>query len=219
MLIRLKGFTNITFDVLASSVRYVILDTKDLKINNITNNESIVLRSIYNSKSQNDPLGNPLIIDLEKLIPKGKNFSILIEYETMPNAPVLHWIDKEHTDGKVFPFVYSSCKTINCRNLLPCQDSPSAKVDLYAKLRVLNPMKALFTGISYNTLRDDDYGVYSFKSNNKVPTYMFSLVAGDLGITQVGNQTAVWSETLLNQMVSKQFQDSESHLKQVNNII
>jgi aminopeptidase N len=77
-------------------------------------------------------------------------------------------------------------------------------------------MKVLFTGISYTTLRDDDYGVYTFKSNNKVPTYMFSLVAGDLGITQVGNQTAVWSETILNQMISEQFISSESYLKQVN---
>lgn len=156
-----------------------------------------------------------MIIDLGKIVPQGKNFSVLIEYETMPNAPVLHWIDKEHIEGNNFPLVYSSCKSINCRNLLPCQDSPSAKVDLYAKLRVLNPMKALFSGISYTTLRDDDYGVYTFKSNNKIPTYMFSLVAGDLGITQIGSKTAVWSNTYLTQIISEQFNNSEFHLNKV----
>lgn len=200
----------------AIRARHLILDTKNLKITNVTNNESIVLKSHLWNSQKDDPLGNALLIDLGKEFEQNTNFSILIQYETLPNSPVLHWIDKEHTVGKNLPFVYSNCRTVNCRSLLPCQDTPAAKVDLYAKFRIKNPMKVLFSGISLNTLRDDDDNLYSFKSNNKIPTYQFSLAAGDLAITQIGKQTAVWSETLINQLVSQSFSQAEEYLHKVN---
>ena len=200
-----------------SGIRFLILDTKNLKITNITNNKSVELSHQLKKSEMNGPLGNPLLINLGQEYEINTNFSILIEYETLPNSSVLHWIDKEYTVGNNFPFVYSNCKTINCRSLLPCQDTPAAKVDLYAKIRVKTPMKVLFSGISYNTLRDGDDHIYYFKSNNRIPTYLFSLAAGDLAISQVGKRSAVWSEKLINGLVSPSFSPAEEYLQKVNN--
>lgn len=79
-------------------------------------------------------MGQALIVQLNTNQTAGSSISVMIEYQTMQKSNALSWMTAAQTYGKVLPYMYSQCEDINCRSLVPVQDTPSNKVTYSARV-------------------------------------------------------------------------------------
>ena len=124
----------------------IILDTKNLDIQEIHETSNINLSWLLDTQNSLEALGTPLKITLSPY-EKGDKFTLYIQYSTTSKSSASQWMTPEMTLGKKYPFMYTQCQAIQCRSLLPCQDSPSVKVKVLASITVPNPLVALYSGI------------------------------------------------------------------------
>ena len=161
------------------------LDSRDLAIRRVTLDDGGAARFAMGPA---DPLlGSDLTV---AVTPTTK--SVTIEYETSPDAAALQWLDPEQTAGKKLPFLYTQSQAILARTWVPCQDSPGVRMTYDATVHVPPGLLALMS--AENPTAPSADGVYRFRMEQQIPSYLLALAVGDLRFRAVGPNTGVYAE-------------------------
>ena len=109
-------------------------------------------------------LGQRLRLEL----PDGTE-SFGISYSTSPDAIALQWFEPEMTLGNRQPFMYSQCQAIHARTIVPCQDTPRARVSCYALVTVPKDITVVMSAGPEGRIRDLPPGLCAYRFNMPQP--------------------------------------------------
>jgi leukotriene-A4 hydrolase len=131
--------------------------------------------------------GKPLRIAIEPNTTK-----VNIYYNTTKDGVALQWLKPEQTADKKHPFVFSQGESIWSRTWIPCQDSPGIRFTYNAKVTVPKDLMALMSAV--NPQQKNDTGVYTFKQDKAIPSYLMAIAVGDIEFKSIDNRTGVYAE-------------------------
>ncbi len=131
--------------------------------------------------------GKPLHITIEPNTTK-----VNIYYNTTKDGVALQWLKPEQTADKKKPFVFSQGQSIWSRTWIPCQDSPGIRFTYNAKVTVPKDLLALMSAV--NPQQKNDTGVYTFKQDKPIPSYLMAIAVGDVEFKAIDNRTGVYAE-------------------------
>ncbi|KAI0762471.1 metalloprotease [Fomes fomentarius] len=117
----------------------------------------------------------------------GDQIRIQIFYTTSKDCTAVQWLEKEQTQGKTFPFMFSQCQPIYARSLAPLQDSASVKITYTAKVASILP--ALISAIRLTPPSDGpahdgkeigkDVVTYEYNQPVPIPPYLLAIAVGN----------------------------------------
>ncbi len=138
-----------------------------------------------------DPiLGQRLRIDLP-----GDAQEVVISYRTAPDAMALQWLDPEQTEGKVAPYLFSQCQQIHARTMVPCQDTPLARIAYQAEVTVPEGLTAVMSaGPAGDEATRDGRHIFRFTMPQPIPSYLLALAVGRLESRDLSPRARVWAE-------------------------
>lgn len=131
--------------------------------------------------------GKPLRITIEPNTTK-----VNIYYNTTKDGVALQWLKPEQTADKKKPFVFSQGQSIWSRTWIPCQDSPGVRFTYNAKVSVPKDLMALMSAV--NPQQKNDTGVYTFKQDKPISSYLMAIAVGDVEFKSIDNRTGVYAE-------------------------
>ncbi|MDL2141473.1 leukotriene A4 hydrolase C-terminal domain-containing protein [Flavobacterium tructae] len=134
--------------------------------------------------------GKPLHITIEPNTTK-----VNIYYSTTKDAVALQWLTPEQTADKKKPFLFSQGESVWSRTWIPCQDSPGIRFTYNAKVTVPKDLIALMSAV--NPQKKNDTGVYTFKQDKAIPSYLMAIAVGDLEFQSIDKRTGVYAEPSL----------------------
>ncbi|MDA6071241.1 M1 family metallopeptidase [Flavobacterium sp. AC] len=134
--------------------------------------------------------GKPLHITIEPNTTK-----VNIYYSTTKEAIALQWLTPEQTADKKKPFLFSQGESVWSRTWIPCQDSPGIRFTYNAKVTVPKDLLAVMSAV--NPQKKNDTGVYTFKQDKAIPSYLMAIAVGDLEFQSIDNRTGVYAEPSL----------------------
>jgi leukotriene A-4 hydrolase/aminopeptidase len=127
-------------------------------------------------------------------VPQGTT-EIAISYRTSPDAMALQWLDPEQTEGKVAPYLFSQCQQIHARTLVPCQDTPIARIAYQAEVTVPEGLTAVMSaGPDSDEATGDGRHTYRFTMPQPIPSYLLALAVGRLESRDLSPRSRVWAE-------------------------
>jgi hypothetical protein len=213
----ISGGVGLEFKRLDPRATQLVLDTKDLMINDVSQKATDVLGATAKSQTiwvsrpfhleKPDPiLGSALVIDLP---PSRKTVeSIRIDYETSPTASALQWLTPKQTAGRHKAFLYTSSEPIGARTWIPLQDTPRVRVTYKAQIHTASDVIAVMS--AENDPKVKRTGEYSFVMTQAIPSYLIALAVGDLEFKETGPRTGVYAERSVAKAAAKEFADTES---------
>lgn len=167
-----------TYDLIhVSEANTVVFDAKGLTINKVMVDGAEAKFSYADTDSL---LGGALAVSIS---PSAKQ--VAIDYKTSSNAEALLWVDGEK------PFLFSQSQAILARTWLPCQDSPGVRFTYNATVKVPANLMALMS--ADNPQQKSADGVYSFKMDKPIPSYLMALAAGDVEFKGIDGRTGVYA--------------------------
>ena len=185
----------------------VIFDTRDLIIENImVDGNTSSDYKLADTIAGQSFLGSALIVD----IPTSAK-TVSITYKTSEGAAALQWLNAEQTRDKKFPFLFTQSQAILCRTWIPCQDGPGVRFTFDAQVEVPKGMIALMSAENPQKINED--GVYHFKMEQPIPSYLMSLAVGDLAFKSVGNETGVYAEPSFVEACAWELSDMQNMLE------
>ena len=131
----------------------------------------------------------------------GRALSIAIEpnttkvniyYKTTKKAIALQWLGPEQTTDKKQPFLFTQGESIWTRTWIPCQDSPGIRFTYNAKVTVPHELMAVMSAT--NSQQKNTNGIYQFKQDQPIPSYLMALAVGDLQFQAIDHRTGVYAE-------------------------
>jgi len=131
--------------------------------------------------------GKPLHITIEPNTTK-----VNIYYSTTKDAVALQWLTPAQTADKKKPFVFSQGESVWSRTWIPCQDSPGIRFTYNAKVTVPKDLLAIMSAV--NPQKKNDTGVYTFKQDKAIPSYLMAIAVGDIEFQSIDNRTGVYAE-------------------------
>ncbi|KFF06931.1 hydrolase/aminopeptidase [Flavobacterium reichenbachii] len=131
--------------------------------------------------------GKPLHVTIEPNTTK-----VNIYYSTTKDAVALQWLKPEQTADKKKPFLFSQGESIWSRTWIPCQDSPGVRFTYNAKVTVPKDLLAVMSAV--NPQKKNDTGVYTFKQDKAIPSYLMAIAVGDIEFQSIDNRTGVYAE-------------------------
>ncbi|MBS7252768.1 hydrolase/aminopeptidase [Flavobacterium branchiicola] len=131
--------------------------------------------------------GKPLHITIEPTTTK-----VNIYYSTTKDAIALQWLSPAQTADKKKPFVFSQGESVWSRTWIPCQDSPGIRFTYNAKVTVPKDLMAVMSAV--NPQKKNDTGVYTFKQDKAIPSYLMAIAVGDIEFQSIDNRTGVYAE-------------------------
>jgi aminopeptidase N len=131
--------------------------------------------------------GKPLYITIEPNTTK-----VNIYYNTTKDAVALQWLKPEQTADKKKPFVFSQGESVWSRTWIPCQDSPGIRFTYNAKVTVPKDLLAVMSAV--NPQKKNDTGVYTFKQDKAIPSYLMAIAVGDIEFQAIDKRTGVYAE-------------------------
>src|SRR6478672_1112101 len=131
--------------------------------------------------------GKPLHITIEPTTTK-----VNIYYTTTQESVALQWLSPEQTADKKQPFLFSQGESIWSRAWVPCQDSPGIRFTYSAKVTVPKDLMAVMSAV--NPQQKNDTGIYTFKQDKAIPSYLLAIAVGDIEFKAVDNRTGVYAE-------------------------
>jgi leukotriene-A4 hydrolase len=198
----LVGSAQLDFQKVDVNATQLILDTRDLTINSVTAMGEAV---DFDLAAVDSFLGAALTIN----VPTDVN-SVVISYQTSPNASGVQWLTPEQTAGKKHPFLFTQAQAIHARSFIPLQDSPQVRMTYQATIRTPKELLAVMSASNEpDTPRD---GVYQFSMPQPIPAYLIALAVGDLHFKAMGARTGVYSEKGILNAAAAEFSDTESML-------
>ncbi|MBW4360174.1 hydrolase/aminopeptidase [Flavobacterium taihuense] len=136
--------------------------------------------------------GRPLHITIEPNTTK-----VNIYYNTTKDAVALQWLNPQQTADKKKPFLFSQGESIWSRTWIPCQDSPGIRFTYNAKITVPKDLMAVMSAV--NPQQKNDTGIYTFKQDKAIPSYLMAIAVGDIEFKAIDDRTGVYAEpSLLN---------------------
>lgn len=131
--------------------------------------------------------GKPLHITIEPTTTK-----VNIYYNTTKDAVALQWLKPEQTADKKHPFLFSQGESVWTRTWIPCQDSPSIRFTYNARVTVPRNLMAVMGAV--NPQQKNDTGIYTFKQDKAIPSYLVAIAAGDIAFKSIDHRTGVYAE-------------------------
>ena len=190
----------------------IVLDTRALKINSVIDSDTgDELDYVLDEQYELDSNGIPLKIYKE--FSKGDQISLLIKYDTTDGGSAVQWLDPEQTTGKEYPFMFTQCESILCRELLPTQDTPAVKITVSMGLTVIKPLFALDSGIYQNKIDNGDTVTYFYEQKIPIPSYLIALAAGKIEERVISDRTKVYGEKELVDLAAYEFEDTENFIQ------
>jgi leukotriene-A4 hydrolase len=120
---------------------------------------------------------------------------VVISYRTAPDAMALQWLDPEQTEGKVAPYLFSQCQQIHARTMVPCQDTPLARIAYQAEVTVPEGLTAVMSaGPAGDEATRDGRHVFRFTMPQPIPSYLLALAVGRLESRDLSPRARVWAE-------------------------
>jgi len=212
----ISGAVALEFKRLDPRATQLVLDTKDLMINDVSQKATDVLgataknQTIWVSRpfhmEKPDPiLGSALVIDLP---PTRKTVeSIRIDYETLPTAAALQWLTPKQTAGHK-AFLYTQSEPIGARTWIPLQDTPQVRATYKATIHTSSGVLAVMS--AENDPKAKRKGEFSFVMPQAIPSYLIALAVGELEFKETGPRTGVYAEKSMVKAAAKEFADTES---------
>lgn len=207
---KIKGLVwafGLDFDaqVLTGTVRYVFdapgetyLDTRDLTINSVSTQDGIDIPY---------ELG-----DIEELRGARLSFEVpddhvvIIEYTTDPGAHGIQWMSPEIAGGK--PFVYTQGEAINARTYIPCQDTPSVKFTMEARVMVPEGIRGLVAAAEYKgRTPDNDIVIEMWAMEFPIPSYLIAFAVGDVVEAPISLRSSIWAQPHMLERAVDEFYD------------
>ncbi|WP_396141417.1 leukotriene A4 hydrolase C-terminal domain-containing protein [Flavobacterium sp.] len=181
----ISGKASWTIDNIAKG-NEIIFDENTLNITKVTlgNDEKETQFKLGDSVEFH---GKPLRITIEPNTTK-----VNIYYNTTKDGVALQWLKPEQTADKKKPFVFSQGQSIWTRTWIPCQDSPGIRFTYNAKVSVPKDLMALMSAV--NPQQKNDTGVYTFKQDKPIPSYLMAIAVGDVEFKSIDNRTGVYAE-------------------------
>jgi leukotriene-A4 hydrolase len=167
----------------------IIFDENTLEISKVTLDED-EKETKFQLGDNIEYHGRPLRVTIA---PETKRVNIY--YKTTKDAIALQWLKPEQTADKKYPFVFSQGESVWSRTWVPCQDSPAIKFTYNAKVTVPKDLIAVMSAI--NPQQKNDTGVYTFKQDKAIPSYLLAIAVGDLAFKSIDSRTGVYAEHTL----------------------
>lgn len=171
----------------------IIFDTKGLKVKRTTVDG---VEAAFKIGEDKEYIGAPLSIPINK-----DSKVVTIEYSTSPDAEALLWVDGEK------PFLFTQSQAILARTWVPCQDSPGVRLTYDATVKVRGDLMALMS--AENPQQKNAEGVYHFKMDQPIPSYLMALAVGDVEFRPIGNRTGVYAIPSLIDAAANEFTDMQ----------
>src|ERR1700722_7983218 len=198
----------------------LVLDTKDLMINDVSQKTTDVLGATAKNQTfwgsppfrleKADPtLGSALVIELPPT--RQTVESIRIDYETLPTAAALQWLTPKQTAGRRKAFLYTQSEPIGTRTWIPLQDTPQVRATYKAKVHTDSDVVAVMS--AENDPKAKRNGEYSCVMPQATPSYLIALAVGDLKFQETGPRTGVYAEKSVIKAAAKEFADTESMIQ------
>ena len=178
----------------------LILDTDGLKISSVQSPGGEHLD--YSLGDGNEALGRPLTI----VLPAGTE-AVRITYSTSPGARALQWLEPAQTGSGKNPFLFTQSQAILARSWIPCQDTPQVRMTYEATIRVPPRLLALMSADNPTQLSPN--GVYHFRMDQPVPSYLMALAVGELSFVSLGERTGVYAEPSVLDAAAYEFAEVE----------
>jgi aminopeptidase N len=181
----------------------VILDVRDLTIKRVTDSKGAALTfSIGESK---EFVGAPLSIALPTT-----GDTIVVEYETSPEAAAVQWLEPAQTAGGRVPFMFTQGQAILTRTWIPTQDGPGIRQTYDAVVRVPAGMRAAMSAENTGTEGEKDEAgrsVFRFRMQHPIPSYLIALAVGDIAFRAIGKNTGVYAEPSVVERAAVEFSE------------
>ncbi len=213
----IDGTVTLDFKRLDPQATQLVLDTKDLTINDVRQKSNDVLgataknQTIWVSRpfhlEKPDPiLGNALVIELP---PSRKTVeSVQIDYQTQPTAAALQWLTPKQTAGRKKGFLYTHSEPIGARSWIPLQDTPQVRITYKAVVHTDSGVRAVMS--AENDPKAKRNGEYSFVMPQAIPSYLIALAVGDLEFKETGPRSGVYAEKPMVKAAATEFADTEA---------
>ena len=202
----LNGTVVHRFRFISSDVTRIVLDTRDIKVHKVYGKDNkktydytiAPFNYITNMKNQQ------LVIYLDTKYGYGKELNISIVYSAAKTATAVNWVSPSQTFGKEHPFMYTQCEAIECRSIIPIQDSPSVKSTFDVRLSINKTYKAIASAVFVGEEKKENITIYNYSQKIPVPSYLFALVAGEIEYKDMGRRCRVYAEpSKLNESVTE----------------
>ena len=190
----------------------IVLDTRALKINSVIDSDTGEELE-YELDEQYELEANGIPLKIYKEFNQGDQVSILIKYDTTDGGSAVQWLDPEQTTGKIYPFMFTQCESILCRELLPTQDTPAVKITVSMGLTVIKPLFAIDSGIYQNKIDNGDTVTYFYEQKIPIPYYLIALAAGAIEERVISDRTKVYGEKELVDLAAYEFEDTENFIQ------
>ena len=181
----------------------LLLDAKGLKLESV----SSARPGQVGSYGWHDGLEDPILGRGVAVVVPDDVDEVKITYETVPTAGALQWLDPARTSGGRQPFLFTQSEAIQARTWIPLQDSPGVRVTYDATIRVPAGLQAVMAA---DALPPTTPGVWRFRMDQPIPSYLIALAVGDLAFRPLGARTGVWAEPALLAKAAHEFADTEA---------
>ncbi|CAN5177698.1 M1 family metallopeptidase [soil metagenome] len=209
---RIRGTATLAVERV-SDADSVLLDARDLTITRITTLRGDSLGFVIGAAA--GFLGSRLAValppgDTVAAAPQGqlRGDTVVIHYQTSPDAAALQWLTPAQTAGKRLPFLFTQGQAILTRTWVPTQDSPGIRQTYSAVVRVPAGMRAVMSAedVSREGERDEEgRSVFRFVMRHPIPPYLFALAVGDIAFRAIGSNTGVYAEPSVVEQAANEF--------------
>ncbi len=207
---QLIGTADIRLRRSADAGRTLVLDTRDLLVRSVSlagKGENELLA--FELGADDEILGRALSIRLPQDL--ADNFTVSICYETSPGASGLQWLTPRQTAGGKHPFLFSQSQAIHARSWVPIQDTPAARFTYEARINTPAELLAVMSADNDPAVVRD--GHYTFRMQQRIPSYLLAIAAGNLEFAAIGPRTGVYAEPELLKASVAEFEDTEKMLE------
>ncbi len=184
----LSGTATLTIET-APDADEIILDTRDLTIRGVTVDGQ---PAQWRLGDETEFLGRPLSVSLT---PGAR--TVVVSYETSPDAAALQWLSPEQTAGGQHPFLFSQGQAILTRTWVPTQDSPGIRQTYSARITAPEALRVVMSA-EMLTPEGEAAGpgrrAWRFRMDRRVPPYLMALGVGDIAFEATGPRTGVFTE-------------------------
>ncbi len=163
----------------------LVLDTRDLDVSRVTLDSGAEAQ--FSLGDEAPFLGRALRI---AITPETR--AVTVEYSTRPQAAAVQWLEPAQTAGKKQPFLFTQSQAILARTWVPCQDTPGVRMTYSATIHAPKDLLAVMSAENPQARSAD--GVYTFKLDQPIPSYLLALAVGDLEFRSLGARTGVYAE-------------------------
>lgn len=169
----------------------IIFNTKGLNVTSVNVDGTA---AAFTLSPEKPVIGSALEITIGK-----DSKQVVVNYETSPSAEALLWIDGEK------PFLFTQSQAILGRTWIPCQDSPGVRITYDATVQVPSGLLALMS--AENPQSKTENGLYHFKMDQAIPSYLMALAVGDIAFRPLDERTGVYAVPSVVDAAAKEFED------------